>query len=87
MVNWVGICGAYSMANDNPIRFTLSDDTNVIVKKVTNNKYDFELTLPNGNRKTFIWSGNGVDEFSNSKGCIDKLIIDAVNQFKDLVNA
>jgi hypothetical protein len=69
------------MANDNSIRFTLSDDTHVIVKKVTNNKYDFELTLPNGNRKTFIWSANASNEFGDRNGNIDGRITEAVQQF------
>jgi hypothetical protein len=85
--NWVGICGTYSMANDNPVRFTLSDDTRVIIKKVKNNKYDFELTLSNGNRKTFMWSTNEVNELSDRHGNIDERITEAVQQFLGTLNA
>jgi hypothetical protein len=74
------------MANDSSIRFTLSDDTHVIVKKVTNNKYDFELTLPNGNRKTFIWSENSSNEFGDRNGNIDGRITEAVQQFLGTLN-
>ena len=74
------------MANEYPIRFTLTDDTNVIVKKVTNNKYDFELTLSNGNRKTFIWTIN-IEQFCDRTGSIDPLIAEAVNQFVIIMNA
>ena len=69
------------MANDDCIRFTLSDDTRVIVKKVLNNKYDFELTLPNGNRKSFMWLTDGINEFGNRKEASDKLIDEAVAMF------
>ena len=74
------------MTNDNSIRFTLSDDTSVIVKKVTNNKYDFELTLPNGNRKTFIWRGDALNEFGDRNGDIDGRITEAVQQFLSASN-
>jgi hypothetical protein len=72
------------MANDDSIRFTLSDSTRVVVKKVTNNKYDFELSLANGNRKTFIWSGDGINNFSNRRGNTDRIIEEAINKFIDL---
>jgi hypothetical protein len=72
------------MANEDSIRFTLSDNTRVVVKKVTNNKYDFELTLPNGNRKTFIWLGNGVYDFSNRKGSKDGIVEEAIKMFIEL---
>ena len=74
------------MTNDNSIRFTLSDDTRVIVKKVTNSKYDFELTLPNGNRKTFIWRGDASNEFGDRNGDIDGRITEAVQQFLGALN-
>jgi len=74
------------MTNDNSIRFTLSDDTRVIVKKVTKDKYDFELTLPNGNRKTFIWSGDASNEFGDRNGNIDGRITEAVQQFLGALN-
>ena len=69
------------MANEDSIRFTLSDNTQVVVKEVTNNKYDFELTLPNGNRKTFIWAGDGVYNFSTRKGGSDGIVEEAINKF------
>jgi len=72
------------MANDDSIRFTLSDNTTVVVKKVTNYKYDFELKLPNGNRKTFVWSGDGLSNFSNKKGTVDGIIKEAISTFIEL---
>lgn len=44
------------MLKEYPFRFTLSDKTRVIVKKLLNNKYDFEMIMSNGNRTTFIWA-------------------------------
>jgi len=75
------------MANENYVRFTLSDATHVVVKKVLNNKYDFELTLPNGNRKTFIWLANDEQEYRDRKGISDGLIDEAVNVFAGIMNA
>jgi hypothetical protein len=69
------------MTNEYPIRFTLNDDTKVIVKKVTNNTYDFELLLANKSRKTFIWSDEFV-EFADRKGNFDTLVSEAVKKFK-----
>ena len=74
------------MANEDSIRFTLSDDTRVIVKKVTNNKYDFELTLTNGNRKTFRWHDNDANEFGDRNGNIDERISEAVQRFQHTLN-
>lgn len=71
------------MTDDNPIRFTLSNDTQVIVKKATNNKYDFELRFPNGNRKSFMWSANGTNEFGDKHGDVDGIILEAIKQFVD----
>ncbi len=71
------------MTDENPVRFTLLDGTTVTVKKVTNNKYDFQLKLPNGNRKTFIWETGNEDEFSDRKGSKDVLIAEALKQFKE----
>jgi len=68
------------MADEKPIRFTLPDETNVIVRKVLNNKYDFELTLPNGNRKTFIWFIDK-DELSNLKENKDRLVNESIVKF------
>lgn len=75
------------MANENSVRFTLSDTTHVVVKKILNNKYDFELTLPNGNRKTFIWLVNDENEYMDRKGVSDRLISEAVNVFASIMNA
>ena len=72
------------MTGDN-VRFTLSNDTKVTVKKVLNNKYDFELTLPNGNRKTFIWFRKGSD-LNNLTGVKDKLVAESVTKFASLIN-
>ena len=71
------------MADENSIRFTLSDDTHVVVKKVTNSKYDFELTLTNGNRKTFMWCDNDTNQFGDRNGDTDKRITEAVQQFQN----
>jgi hypothetical protein len=75
-----GICSIYHMANDT-IRFTLSDNTLVIIKKVTNIKYDFELTFSNGSRKTFLWFVDITNEFSDRKGNIDKRITESIQHF------
>ncbi len=53
---------------------------------MTNNKYDFELKLPNGNRKTFIWSINDANEFGDRHGNTDGKIIEAVQQFLGTLN-
>ncbi len=74
------------MAKNNPIKFTLSDSTCVIVKKVLNNKYDFELIMPNGNRKTFLWFINAVNELRDRKGNIDPIITEALQKFKKLTH-
>jgi hypothetical protein len=69
------------MTNENPVRFTLNDNTTVIVKKVTNNKYDFEMILPNGNRRTFVWANDKPFDLGGQKGYLDALAIEAVNRF------
>lgn len=71
-----------NMTDEYPIRFTLIDGTEVIVKKVTNNKYDFELMLLNGNRKTFLWAFDMPDLLKNIKGKTDQLAFDAVTMFR-----
>ena len=75
------------MTNESPVRFTLSNNTNVFIKKVTNSKYDFELIFPNGSRKTFIWWTDEVNEYCDRKGQKDELIAEAVQQFRTLVHA
>ncbi|MEP6683830.1 MAG: hypothetical protein ABJA35_11245 [Parafilimonas sp.] len=75
------------MASENPIRFTLSDETNVIIKMVADNKYDFELVLPNGNHKTFLWSlGNDIG-FEDRNGNLDPLVQEAVKRFILMINS
>jgi hypothetical protein len=76
------------MADDNPVRFTLSDDTSVIVRKMTDNKYDFELRLTNGNRKTFMWSTDSdmSNGFGDRNGYTDGRITEAVLQFRNTLN-
>lgn len=71
---------------NNIVRFILPDHTLVAVKKALNNKYDFELTLPNGNRKTFIWSANDGNVFSDRNGKTDKRITEAIQQFSETLN-
>jgi len=66
------------MTGDN-VRFTLSNDTKVTVKKVLNNKYDFELTMPNGSRKTFIWTAEA--DLRDRKGKVDKCVTEAIKLF------
>ena len=75
------------MANEDSIRFTLSDETRVIVKKVTNNKYDFELIFSNGSRKTFMWTLGDAMEFINHKGYVDKLVTDALKKFVTIMES
>ena len=74
----------FIMTNDSPVRFTLTDNTVVIVRKVTNNKYDFEMILPNGSRKTFLWLSDMQGNFEDKKGNIDEHIIEAINKFSKL---
>ena len=69
------------MTNESPIRFTLDDNTQVIVKKVTNDRYDFELIMCNGSRKTFIWTYGTTADFTNRKGYHDPLVREAINRF------
>ena len=72
------------MANVNPIHFTLSDNTIVIVKKVTSDKYDFELFLTGGSRKTFLWHNGDSGVYTDKKGNIDQLILESIKRFKEL---
>jgi len=69
------------MTNADSIRFTLDNSTNVIVKQVTDNTYDFELIFSNGSRRTFIWIYGTTVEFKNRKGNRDLLMIEAVDKF------
>lgn len=73
------------MTDATPIRFTLNDNTNVVVK-IINNKYDFELRLVNGNRKTFVWTLDMPGVSKNNNGKIDKLATEAITKFKLLLN-
>lgn len=70
------------MASENPIRFTLTNNTRVIVKKVANNKYDFELILPEGNHKTFVWTVGTSEVFKDRKGNEDLLIAEVISKFR-----
>lgn len=69
------------MTSNNPIRFTLNNNTLVIVKKMTNDKYDFELILCNGNRKTFMWTYGASHSFKDKNGNTDDLLNEAVGKF------
>ena len=71
---------------DDIIRFTLSDDTRVAVKKVLENKYDFELTFTNGNRKTFILHSLVDTDFIDGKGRRNSLVDEAVKQFVSIMS-
>ena len=73
------------MPKEDPISFTLSDDTLVIIRKLTNNKYDFELTLPNGSHKTFLWSGGSDIVFKDRNGDMDALAQEAVQKLVGLI--
>lgn len=73
------------MAKITPIRFTLLDGTIVTVKKVADKKYDFQLQLPNGNRKTFIWLAEDAGEFNDRKGVKDIMVTGAIGQFLKLM--
>jgi len=70
---------------DDTVHFALSDRTLVIVKKVMNNKYDFQLKLYNGRRKTFVWSIDSVIDISDRKGLKDKIIMEAIKLFKEIL--
>ncbi len=69
------------MNNETPFRFTLDNDTLVVVKKVTTTKYDFELFFSNGLRKTFVWQTNSPVEFKNRKGYTDEFATAALKKF------
>jgi len=69
------------MTNESPIRFTLTDNTSVIVKKVTNNRYDFELIFSNGSRRTFLWTYGLIADFKTTNVKRDALMVEAVNKF------
>ena len=69
-----------------PFVLPFLDDTRVIIKKAKNNKYDFELTLPNGNRKTFMWAINAENEFGDRHGNVDARITEALQQFLGTLN-
>ena len=75
------------MTNANPVRFTLTDNTRVIVKKVTNNRYDFELIFSNGSRKTFMWTLGASMEFINHKGNVDKLVNGILKKFVTIIES
>jgi hypothetical protein len=81
------VCYRINMTNENPVRFTLTGNTRVIVKKVTNNKYDFELIFSNGSRKTFMWTLGDAMEFINHKGYVDKLATDALKKFVTIMES
>lgn len=74
------------MTNTQPIRFTLTDGTGVIVRKVTDIKYDFELKLLNGNRKTFVWSYD-MPQYVENKGGVDKIASEAITTFRTITGA
>ena len=69
------------MANENNVRFTLSDNTIVIVKKMMSDKYDFELFLNNGIRKTFAWNYGDTSLYTQENGKIDKLLQETIETF------
>ena len=72
------------MANENTIRFTLDDATQVAVKKAKNNTYDFELLLTNKSRKTFLWSNEFIIS-ADRKGNFDAKISEAIKKFIDII--
>ena len=80
------VCCVLGMTNENPVRFTLDNDIKIIVKKVANNKYDFELILPNGSRKTFVWDINMPLDYADKKGNPDVLVIQTIKKFQSIIN-
>ena len=74
------------MTNENPVRFTLDNNIEVIVVKVANNKYDFALLLANGSRKTFVWSADMAVYYADKKGNPDVLVIQAIQKFQSIIN-
>ena len=72
------------MTSEKPVRFTLNDGTNVIVKKVANNKYDFELIFSNGSHKTFVWNSDTSPEFKTRRGAPDVSVVEAINKFNTI---
>lgn len=74
------------MVSESPVCFTLNNDIKIIVKKVANDKYDFELLLPNGSRKTFVWDINMPLDYADKKGNPDILVIEAIKEFQCIIN-
>jgi len=74
------------MTNENPVRFTLDNVIKIIVKKVANNKYDFEMLLSNGSRKTFIWNIDMQIDYADKKGNPDVLVIQTIKKFQSIIN-
>jgi len=75
------------MTNENPVRFTLDNNTEVVVKKVTNDKYDFNLLLVNGSRKTFVWSIDMPVYHADKKGNVDVLVTQAIQTLQSIIKA
>jgi len=74
------------MTNENPVRFTLDNNTEVVVKKVANDKYDFNLLLVNGSRKTFVWSIGMPVFHADKKGNPDVLVTQAIQTLQSIIN-
>ena len=68
---------------ENPTYFTLKDGTKTAVKRVAYNKYDFELKLSNGNRKTFVWNIDMPELFINGNNKTDNLVSEAITTFQN----
>ena len=73
------------MTNENPVRFTLDNNTEVVVKKVTDDKYDFNLLLANGSRKTFVWSIDMPVYHTDKKGNLDVLVTQAIQTLQAII--
>jgi len=74
------------MTNEDPVRFTLFNNIEVVVKKVANDKYDFNLLLVNGSRKTFVWSVDMPVYHADKKGNPDVLVTQAIQTLQSIIN-
>ncbi len=76
-------CDVTGMTND-VIRFTLDNNVEVIVRKITDNTYDFELVFAGGSRRTFVWTYGTPVDAGNKKSHKDEIMIEAINKFSAL---